>query len=135
MGNFPVLCKNVPVKTVHQVLETQDALSPTFVGRATAPTCTSTPMAEPVANLQTGSSDPGWHVKVKIQDQDILTWCIDTSAQVSVMPEAIYKPSYGTLSKSDRELVGAGDVPLMTLECAVMNLTLAETVIKERVYA
>ena len=38
------------------------------------------------------------------------------------------------LSKSDRELVGAGDVPLMTLGCAVMNRTLAETVIKERVY-
>ena len=54
--------------------------------------------------------------------------------KVSVMPEAIYKSSYGILSKSDRELVGAGDVPLMTLGCAVMNLTLAQTVIKERVY-
>ena len=53
---------------------------------------------------------------------------------MSVMPEAIYKSSYGTLSKSHRELVGAGDVPLMTLGCGVMNLTLAETVIKERVY-
>ena len=42
--------------------------------------------------------------------------------------------SYGALSKSDRELVGAGDVPPMTLGCAVMNLTLAETVIKEQVY-
>ena len=38
------------------------------------------------------------------------------------------------LSKSDRELVGAGDVPLVTLGCAVMNLTLPETVIKEQVY-
>ena len=91
-------------------------------------------MAEPVENPQTGRSDPGWHVKLKIQDQDMLTWCIDTGAQVSVMPEAIYKSSYGTLSKSDRELVGAGDVPLVTLGCAVMNLSLAETVIKERVY-
>ena len=53
---------------------------------------------------------------------------------MSVMPEAIYKSSCGTLSKSDRELFGAGDVPLMTLGCAVMNLTLAETVIKEGVY-
>ena len=50
------------------------------------------------------------------------------------MPEAIYKSSYGRLSKSDREFVGAGDDPLMTLGCAVMNLTLAETVIKEEVY-
>ena len=54
--------------------------------------------------------------------------------KVSVMPEAIYKSSYGTLSKSDRELVLAGDVPLVTLYCAVMNITLAETVISERVY-
>ena len=53
---------------------------------------------------------------------------------MSVMPEAIYKSSYGVLSKSDRELVGVGDVPLVTLGCAVMNLTLAETVIKEQVY-
>ena len=53
---------------------------------------------------------------------------------MSVMPETIYKSSYGTLSKSDRELVGVGDVPLVTLECAVMNLSLDETVIKERVY-
>ena len=118
MGHFPIICKSVPVKQ----------------SGVTAPTCSNTSMAEPVANPQTGRSDPGWHVKLKIQDQDMLTWCIDTGAQVSVMPEAIYKSSYGTLSKSDRELVGAGDVPLVTLGCAVMNLSLAETVIKERVY-
>ena len=53
---------------------------------------------------------------------------------MSVMPEAMYKSSYGTLSKSDRELVGAGDVPLVTLGCAVMILTLDETAIEERVY-
>ena len=86
-------------------------------------------MAESVANPQSGKSDPGWYVKLKIQDKDMLTWCIDTVAQVSVMPETIYKLSYGTLSKSDRELVGAGDVPLVTLRCAVMNIALAETVI------
>ena len=86
-------------------------------------------MAESVANPQSGKSDPGWYVKLKIQDQDMLTWCIDTVAQVCVMPETMYKLSYGTLSISDRELVGAGDVPLVTLRCAVMNIALAETVI------
>ena len=65
----------------------------------------------------------------------MLTWCIDTGAQVSVLPDAIYKSSYETLSKSDRELVGAGDIPLVTLGCEVMNLTPDEKVIKERVYA
>ena len=104
------------------------------MGGTTAPTCSNTSMAEPVANPQTGRSDSGWHVKLKIQDEDMLTWCIDTGAQVSVMPGAIYKSSYGMLSKSDRELVGAGDVPLVILGCTVMNLTLAETVIKEQVY-
>ena len=53
---------------------------------------------------------------------------------MSVITEAIYKSSYGTLSKSDRELVGAGSIPLVTLGFAVMILTLGETVIKERVY-
>lgn len=77
-----------------------------------------------------GTSDPGWHVKLKIQDQDMLTWCTGTGAQVSLMPEAIYKSSYEMLSKSDRELVREGDVPLVNLGCAVMNLTLDETVIK-----
>lgn len=64
----------------------------------------------------------------------MLTWCIDTRAQVPVMPVFIYKLSYGRLLKSELELVGAGDVPLVTLGRAFMSLTLDETVIKERVY-
>ena len=106
----------------------------TFVGGVTTPTCSNTSKAEPAANSQISKSDPGWHVKLKIQDQDTLTLCIDRGAQVSVMPEHIYKSSYRTLSKSDRELVGAGDVPLKTLGCAVMNLKQDKTVIKEQVY-
>ena len=134
MGHFPIICKSVPPKTVNEVLETEDDFSLTFVGGVTTPTCSNTSKAEPAANSQISRSDPEWHVKLKIQDQDMLTRCIDTGAQVSVMPEHIYKSSYGTLSKSDRELVGAGDVPLKTLGCAVMNLKQDETVIKERVY-
>ena len=130
IGHFPIIRKSVPVKTVNQVLETEDAFSPTFVGGVTAPTCSNTSMAEPVANPQTGRSK----TKIQDQDQDMLAWCIETGAPVSEMPEAMYKSSYGMLSKSDRELVGAGDVPLVTLGCAVMNLILAETVIKEQVY-
>lgn len=60
--------------------------------------------------------------------------CIDTGAQESAMPEAIYKSLYGSLSKSDRGLFGAGNVPLVTHGCAVINLSIAETVIKKRVY-
>ena len=134
MGHFPIICKSVPVKPVNQVLETEGDFSPTFVGGVTTPTCSNTSTEETAANFQTGRSDLGWHIKLKIQDQDMLTWCIDTGAQVSVMPESIYKSSYGTLSVPDKELVGAGDVPLVTLGCAVMNLTLNETIVKERVY-
>ena len=39
MGHFPIICKSLPVKTVHQVLKTEDALSLTFTGGVTAPTC------------------------------------------------------------------------------------------------
>ena len=107
-GGIAFICKSVPVKTVYQVLETEVDLSPTFVGRVTTPSCSKTSMAEPAANPHTGRLNPGGHVKLKIQDQDILTRYIDTGAQVSVMPEA--------LSTSDRELAGAGDVPLVTLD-------------------
>ena len=69
MGHFPIICKSVPVKTVNQVLETGVTLT----------TSSNTSMAEPVANSKTGRSDPGRHVKLNIQDQDMLTWCIDTS--------------------------------------------------------
>ena len=102
MGHFPIICKSVPPKTVNLVLETEDDFSLTFVGGVTTPTSPNTSKAEPAVNSQTSRSDPGWHVNLKIQDQDTLAWCIDTGAQVSVMPEHIYKSSYGTLSKSDK---------------------------------
>ncbi|KAL9966709.1 hypothetical protein ACROYT_G024825 [Oculina patagonica] len=76
---------------VDQVLETVDDFSPTFVGGVTTSTCPNTSMAEPAAIPQTGKSDPVWHVKLKSQDQDMLTSCTVTGAQVSVMPEAINK--------------------------------------------
>ena len=71
---------SVSVETFNQVLETEDAFNPTFVGGVTVPTCSNTSMAAPVANSQTGRSVPEWHVKLKIQDQDKLTWCIDTKS-------------------------------------------------------
>ena len=64
----------------------------------------------------------------------MLTWSIHKGAQVSVMSAAIHKSSHGTLSKSARKLIGAWVVPLVTLRCAVMNLTLDEIAIKERVH-
>lgn len=117
-------------------LESELDFFPTSVGGVTTPISISLPPAptiEPATIHQTSNSDSGWYVKLKIQDQE-LTWCIDTGAQVSLMPESPYKESYGPLSKADRELVGAGDVPLMTLGFALMNLALPKTIIQERVY-
>ena len=132
MGHFPIICKSVSVKTVNRVLEIEDAFSPTFVAAVTAPTYNNTSMTKPATNHQTGSSDPGWHAK--IQDQEILTWCIDTGWQ-NVCDAWGHQPVVcGTLSKSDGGLVGAGDVTLVTLGCAVMNLTQAEAAIKKRLY-
>ena len=98
MGHFPIICKSVPPKTVNEVLETEDDFSLTFVGGVTTPTCSNTSKAEPAANSQISKSDPGWHVKLKIQDQDTLTWCMDTGAQVSVMPEEKWRV-HGPIAK------------------------------------
>ena len=63
-----------------------------------------------------------------------LTWCIDTGAEVSLMPESIYMPSYGTLSVSDGDLIGIGGVPLVILGSTVMNLSLNKTLVQERMH-
>ena len=74
-----------------------------------------------------------WHIQLKINVQE-LTWCVDTATQVSVMPESAYKESYGKLSKPDRELVGAGDVPLTTVGFTIMNLISEDKAVADRVY-
>lgn len=61
----------------------------------------------------------------------MLTVCTDTGAKVR---EPIYKLSHERLSELDREHIGAEDVSLVTLKCAVMNLKLDDTVTKQRVY-
>ena len=78
-------------------------------------------------------SDAGWHIKLKIKQQ-IMTWCIDTGAQVTIMPESVYRESFGELRAPDRELVGAGDSPLETVGMANMKLSLGNTCIVEQVY-
>lgn len=119
---------------VHQVLDNDGDSSPTFVGRVTT-----TPMSNrvcqtfPAEPIVPPTSDSGWHIKLKINDQE-LTWCVNTGAQVSVTPESVYKESCGKLSKPDRELVEAGDVPLTTVGFVIMNLVSEDKAIAERVY-
>ena len=94
---------------------------------------TTTSKTEPAEIQQASTSDSGWYIKLKIQDHE-LTLCINTGAQVSVMPEPLYKETCGALSEPDRKLVGAGDVPLKTLGWIAMNLALGEKGVEERVY-
>ena len=111
LGHFPIICKSEPVHKVNQVLDNEGDYFPTFVGRViTTPTSNKVCQTSPAEPIAPPTSDLRWHIKLKINDQE-LTWCVDTGAQLSVMPESAYKESYGTLSKLDRELVGAGDVP------------------------
>ena len=77
--------------------------------------------------------DPGWHIKLH-SGNDVLTWCIDTGAQVSVIPHSVYKPAYGKLSAPDRELLGAGDTTLDTVGYVEMHLSHGNTLVKEKVY-
>ena len=107
--------------------------SPTFVGMvSTEGHPAHTTEVNPISP-GTQPIDPGWHIKLTVGNSP-MTWCIDTGAQISVMPETVYQPSFGNLVKRDRKLVGAGDTPLDTTGYADMELSLGNTHIKERVY-
>ncbi|KAL8610744.1 hypothetical protein ACOMHN_016727 [Nucella lapillus] len=47
-----------------------------------------------VGGIHDQGSDQGWYIKLKIGSQD-LTWCIDTGAQVTVMPASLFRPAFG----------------------------------------
>ena len=58
----------------------------------------------------------GWHIRLCAgSGYEDLQWCIDTGAQVSVMPENVYQPSFGLLLETDRILTGAGEAKLDTV--------------------
>ncbi|XP_014668933.1 PREDICTED: uncharacterized protein K02A2.6-like [Priapulus caudatus] len=78
------------------------------------------------------TSDPGWHIKLTAGIEELI-WCIDTGAQVSVMPEKAYHHSFGELSMPDKELVGAGDKRLNIVGCADMSLCHGNTQVKKSV--
>ena len=50
----------------------------------------------PVSNLS--GSEPGWYIKLSVSSQE-MTWCIDSGAQVTLMPETMYNPKFGTWLK------------------------------------
>ena len=79
------------------------------------------------------STDQGWHIKLKVGSQE-LTWCIDPGAQVSVMPDHIFKSTFGTLHTSDHQLLGPKDQRIEVKGFVFMKLTHRQTCIQEKVY-
>ena len=77
----------------------------------------------------------GWHIRLCAgSGSEDLQWCIDTGAQVSVMPENLYQPSFGPLLETDRILTGAGEAKLDTVGYVQIRLNHWPTKITERVY-
>ena len=130
MGHFKAVCRSTPnTARVNQIensqVESQDE-NPTFVGGVGTTNDQQTREVKEAV-------DNGWHIKLKVNKHE-LTWCIDTGAQVSVMPEQFYKESFGKLNKADKRLVGADDKPLETIGQITLDLKLGEVTIKEHVY-
>ena len=79
------------------------------------------------------SSSLGWYIKLKT-NSDLLPWYIESGAEISVMPETLYKKSYGDIHPTGRILFATGENPLHTLGCVRMELSRGDTTIQEDVY-
>ena len=127
VGHFQAVCRSkrhVSMVTDH-VTEVKGranatpAMTPSFVGGV-----------DDKSRLNTG-----WYIRLCAgSGPEDLQWCIDTGAQVSVMPENMYQPSFGPLLETDRILTGAGEAKLDTVGYVQMTLNHGSTKITERVY-
>ena len=82
------------------------------------------------------SKDRAWHIKLLVNDDNTssLTWCIDTGAQVSVMPDSLYKSQYGGLQPTDHQLFGPNNSTLDVKGVVEMTLSNGESQVNEKVY-
>ena len=79
------------------------------------------------------SSSLGWYIKLKT-NSDLLPWYIDSGAKILVMPETLYKKSYGNIHSTGRILFATGENGLHTLGWVRMELSRGDTTIQEDVY-
>ena len=86
-----------------------------------------------IGGVQDRSRDQGWHITLTVGPRE-LDWCIDTGAQVSVMPAHVYKPDLGELHKSDSTLYGPSDQPLDVRGYVDMHLAMGKNRVCEKVY-
>lgn len=121
MGHFAVVCRSRKQALIKEVEE----MSPekqVFVGEIKS-------KVDKPPNL----SETGWFIKLGVGNDDLI-WCIDTGAQVSVMPESQYKLNFGKMMSTDKKLLGAGEANLNTTGCVDMKLTHGTLEVNERVY-
>ena len=79
------------------------------------------------------SSSLGWYIILKT-NSDLLPWYIDSGAEISVMPETLYKKSYGDIHSTGKTLFATGENPLHTLGYVRMELSRGDITIQEDVY-
>ena len=60
---------------------------------------------------------------------------IDSGAEISVMPETLYKKLYVDIHSTGRTLFATGENPLHMLGCVCMELSRGDTTIQEDVYS
>ena len=77
--------------------------------------------------------ESGWHINLQSGDEK-LTWCVDTGAQVSVIPKSAYKPKNGKLSATDRDILGAKVAAKDSWICGDALKTWPKVSKKEKVY-
>ena len=119
MGHFAVVCRS-SLAVCEVLQDDQLGKDDCFVGG--------------VRDKSTLTTDSGCHIKLKVGSQE-LTWCNDTGAHVSVVPDHIFKSTFGTLHNPDRQLLGPGDQRLDVKVFVFMRLTHRQTCIQENVYS
>ena len=127
-GHFTKKCRTSPAR-VAQIAECDAKTTPKMKGRKylLAALRAKYTKRRPISHLPKimASSSLGWYIKLKT-NFDLLPWYIDSGAEISVMPETLYKKSYGDIP--------TGENPLHTLGCVRMELSRGDTTIQEDVY-
>jgi hypothetical protein len=124
VGHYAVVCRGAAaVRAVSREQAEAELFGDEYVGG----------VSEKSTDASEKSTDAGWHIHLKVGSQQ-LAWYIDTGAQVTVMPDHIYKPSFGHLHAADRRLLGPGDQPLTVIRFVYVTLGHGKTNIIEKVY-
>ena len=112
-GHFAKKCRTSPAR-VAQIAErereddSEDEGSQVFIGSVMSQ------IHETSSGIASPSSSLGWYIKLKT-NSDLLPWYIDSGAEISVMPETLYKKSYGDIHSTGRILFATGENALHTL--------------------